>query len=263
MSEQLMGLAPEGALGYRLVIPTSTPDDMLRMSPPLDATGSQGHYSLCPFQAPYDIRLMDGQIYRVVWTGASGEVIPPKTDGAIPGLHFFLTSSASLVRAEAESTASDSVSTPGTESVKTEGSRSVTQTEVDTQRDGTPVLDPKQTTEALTLDEKPHAALGEKPIELIMPRIELLLCAGQFQEAKLLAEQMLAVSPLDLNSLTAVEQLLVELKQLGKDGSSPPAVVAPKPGRNQPCSCHSGKTYRRRCRTKGPQGAVPSAGRSQ
>ena len=216
--------APEGALGYRLMIPTSTPDDMLRMSPPLDATGSQGHYSLCPFQAPYDIRLMDGQIYRVVWTGASGEVIPPKTDGAIPGLHFFLTSSASSVRAEAESTASDSVSTPGTESVKTEGSRSVTQTEVDTQRDGTPVLDPKQTTEALTLDEKLHAALGEKPIELIMPRIELLLCAGQFQEAKLLAEQMLAVSPLDLNSLTAVEQLIVELKQLGKDGSSPPVI---------------------------------------
>ena len=298
MSEQLMGLAPEGALGYRLMIPTSTPDDMLRMSPPLDATGYQGHYSLCPFQAPYDIRLMDGQIYRVVWTGASGEVIPPKTDGAIPGLHFFLTSSASSVRAEAESPASDSVSTPGTESVKTEGSRSVTQTEVDTQRDGTPVLDPKQTTEALTLDEKLHAALGEKPIELIMPRIELLLCAGQFQEAKLLAEQMLAVSPLDLNSLTAVEQLIVVLGTLGKDEecgrlnqmfgndgflahgrrlmaevtaepesstsatlpSSPPTVVVPPPSRNQPCPCKSGKRYRHCCRPKGPQSAVSSAG---
>ena len=202
MVEQLTGLAPEGALGYRLLMPTRTPDDMPRLSPPLDATGYQGHYSLCPFQAPYDIRLMDGQTYRVVWIGASGEIISPKTAGTIPGLHFFLTSSVSSLRTEAESSSCGSVAA-GTESVKTEGSRSVTQTEVDTQRDGTPVLDPKQTTEALTLDEKLHAALGEKPIELIMPRIELLLCARQFQEARLLAEQMLAVSPLDLNSLTA------------------------------------------------------------
>lgn len=88
MAEQLTGLAPEGALGYRLVIPTRTLDDMPRLSPPLDATGHQGHYSLCPFQAPYDIRLMDGQTYRVVWIGASGEIISPKTDGTIPGLHF-------------------------------------------------------------------------------------------------------------------------------------------------------------------------------
>ena len=65
------------------------PDDVPRLSPPLDANGYQGHYSLRPFQAPYDIRLIDGQIYRVVWIGASGEVIPPKPDGTIPGLHFF------------------------------------------------------------------------------------------------------------------------------------------------------------------------------
>ena len=91
MAAQLNGLAPEGAVGYRLVLPTRTPDDIPRLSPPLDATGYQGHYSLCPFQAPYDIRLNDGQTYRVVWIGASGEVLPLKPDGTIPGLLFFLT----------------------------------------------------------------------------------------------------------------------------------------------------------------------------
>ncbi|MBL9043387.1 MAG: hypothetical protein JNM83_17370 [Myxococcales bacterium] len=114
MAEQLTGLAPEGALGYRLLMPTRTPDDMPRLSPPLDATGYQGHYSLCPFQVPYDIRLMDGQTYRVVWTGASGEIISPKTAGAIPGLHFFLTSSVSSLRTEAESSSCDSIAA-GTE----------------------------------------------------------------------------------------------------------------------------------------------------
>ena len=103
MSDQLRGLAPEGAVGYRLVLPTRSPDDVPRLSPPLDATGYQGHYSLSPFQAPYDIRLIDGQTYRVVWIGASGEVIPPKPDGTIPGLHFFLTSRAATVGVEAES----------------------------------------------------------------------------------------------------------------------------------------------------------------
>ena len=110
MSEQLTGLAPEGAVGYRLVLPTRTPDDVPRLSPPLDANGYQGHYSLRPFQARYDIRLIDGQIYRVVWIGASGEVIPPKPDGTIPGLHFFLTSSAAARGVEAESVAHESQS---------------------------------------------------------------------------------------------------------------------------------------------------------
>jgi len=108
MAEQLRSLAPEGAVGYRLVLPTRTHDDVLRLSPPLDATGCQGHYSLCPFQAPYDIRLIDGQTYRVVWIGASGEVIPPKSDGTIPGLHFFLNSCAEPVGVEAESGSGES-----------------------------------------------------------------------------------------------------------------------------------------------------------
>lgn len=110
MAAQLNGLAPEGAVGYRLVLPTRTPDDVPRLSPPLDASGYQGHYSLRPFQAPFDIRLTDGQTYRVVWIGASGEVIPPKPDGTIPGLHFFLTSGAVEAGMEAASDPRDSQS---------------------------------------------------------------------------------------------------------------------------------------------------------
>ncbi len=428
MAEQLAKLAPEGALGYRLVLPTRTPDDMPRLSPPLDATGYQGHYSLRPFQAPYDIRLMEGQTYRVVWTGASGEIVPPKANGTIPGLHFFLTSSDSSVQTEAESTSGDSASTAQTEPLQTASRASANKTEVDAQCNVTPielteipklardlgplvkeldaacrefaawhrsdrgqskssprdVLDPKQIahyltlterltealrgrplqmfvieilctgrlmhwmhailvflcqnerpTDALTLYEKLLSTLGEKPTELIIPRIELLLCARQFQDARLLAEQMLAVSPLDLNLLTAaatasqecgdynsaesylrrqyqtaldsfridlfvdtVEQLIAVLGKLGKEEecgrlnqmfgdngflahgrrlmaeatpepesstseplpSSPPAVVAPPPSRNQPCPCKSGKRYRHCCRPKGPQSAVSSAG---
>ena len=103
MADQLSGLAPEGAVGYRLVLPARTADDVPRLSPPLDATGYQGHYSLRPFQAPYDIRLIDGQTYRVVWIGESGEITSPKPDGTIPGLHYFLTSSAAAFGIEAES----------------------------------------------------------------------------------------------------------------------------------------------------------------
>jgi hypothetical protein len=60
---------------------------------------------------------MDGQTYRVVWMGVSGEVIPPKPNGTIPGLHFFLTSSMSPVGIEAEASSCDSASTDGTKSI--------------------------------------------------------------------------------------------------------------------------------------------------
>lgn len=83
--------APVGAVGYRLVFPSRTPDESPRLSPQLDGNGYQGSYSLTPFQAPYDIRLCDGQLYRVIWTGAVGEIILPKQDGTIPGLRFFLS----------------------------------------------------------------------------------------------------------------------------------------------------------------------------
>ena len=91
MEEQLARLAPVGAVGYRLVFPSRTPDESPRLSPQLDGNGYQGSYSLIPFQAPYDIRLCDGQLYRVIWTGEAGQIIVPKQDGTVPGLRFFLS----------------------------------------------------------------------------------------------------------------------------------------------------------------------------
>ena len=172
MAEQLRGLAPEGAVGYRLVLQTLTIDDVPRLSPPLDATGYQGHYSLSPFQAPYDIRLMDGQTYRVVWTGVSGEVIPPKPNGTIPGLHFFLTSSASPVGMEAETASCDSASTDGTKSINSESRVAATHTEAVQQREWTPVLDARLSTHNLTVTERLTKAMAT-----VLPALqELLTC---------------------------------------------------------------------------------------
>ncbi len=172
MAEQIRGLAPEGAVGYRLVLQTRSIDEVPRLSPPLDATGYQGHYSLSPFQAPYDIRLMDGQTYRVVWTGVSGEVIPPKPNGTIPGLHFFLTSSASPVGMEAEASSCDSASTDGTKSINSESRVAATHTEADQKRELTPVLDARLSTHNLTVTERLTKAMAT-----VLPALqELLTC---------------------------------------------------------------------------------------
>ncbi len=172
MAEQLRGLAPEGAVGYRLVLQTRTIDDVPRLSPPLDATGYQGHYSLSPFQAPYDIRLIDGQTYRVVWTGVSGEVIPPKPNGTIPGLHFLLTSSASPVGVEAEDSSFDSLSVDGTGPVTADTRVAATHTEADQKRELTPVLDARLSTHNLTMTERLTKAMAT-----VLPALqELLTC---------------------------------------------------------------------------------------
>lgn len=90
MEQQLRMQAPGDAVGYRLVLPPRPHDELPRLSPPIDVSGQIGSWSLRPFQAPNDIRLVDGQLYRVLWIGAAGDVIPPAQDGTIPGLHFHL-----------------------------------------------------------------------------------------------------------------------------------------------------------------------------
>jgi hypothetical protein len=49
-----------------------------------------GSWSLTPFQPPDDINLFEGQMYRVLWLSATGDIIPPKPDGVLPGLRFVL-----------------------------------------------------------------------------------------------------------------------------------------------------------------------------
>ncbi len=202
MAEQIRGLAPEGAVGYRLVLQTRTPNDVPRLSPPLAVTGYQGHYSLSPFQAPYDIRLMDGQTYRVVWTGVSGEVIPPKPDGTIPGLHFFLTSSTSPVGIEAEDSSCDSLSADGTEPVSPDTRVAGTETKVAQQREWTPFLDARQSAHNLTVTERLTKAMAT-----VLPALEeLLTCLTMVSDWTVkVGERSGTPFPSEVATATAVE----------------------------------------------------------
>jgi molecular chaperone GrpE (heat shock protein) len=91
MEQQLIEQAPDDAVGYRLVLPMRPNEDVPRMSPPMEISGRVPSWGLRPFQAPDDIRLVDSQVYRVLWTGTSGEIIPPKQNGNLPGLLFHLS----------------------------------------------------------------------------------------------------------------------------------------------------------------------------
>lgn len=65
-------------------------DELPRLSPPIGVDGVLSHWRLRPFQAPNDWRLTDGSLYRVLWVGASGEIVPPANERTIPGLLFHL-----------------------------------------------------------------------------------------------------------------------------------------------------------------------------
>ena len=90
MEQQLRLQAPEGATSYRLVLPPCQGERLPRFSSPIDETGQIRSYSLSPFEQPDDIHLFDGQMYRVLWISASGEILPPKRNGSLPGLRFWL-----------------------------------------------------------------------------------------------------------------------------------------------------------------------------
>ena len=100
MEQQLLAQAPTGAVAYRLVLPPSKGETAPRFSPPIDLSGRMGSWSLTPFQPPDDIHLFDGQMYRVLWISADGDIIPPKQDGVLPGLRFVLGSVESEVAAD-------------------------------------------------------------------------------------------------------------------------------------------------------------------
>ena len=66
--------ASSGARLHRLVLPPFVGERMPRFSPPIDEKGQIRSYSLSPFEQPDDIHLFDGQMYRVLWIGASGQL---------------------------------------------------------------------------------------------------------------------------------------------------------------------------------------------
>ena len=90
MEEQLRRQAPDGAVGYRLVLPLRSGEEWPRHSPPLFPNGQQTSWRLSPFEAPDDIRLVDGQVYRVLWVDEGGRLLTPRPERPLPGLRFFL-----------------------------------------------------------------------------------------------------------------------------------------------------------------------------
>jgi hypothetical protein len=86
---QILGQAPPGAVGYRLVFPLGT-RSMPKVAPTPDASGGLLFWSLAPFQIPDDIRIQDGHSYRLLWVDSQGRLIPPQHTTHLPALHAFL-----------------------------------------------------------------------------------------------------------------------------------------------------------------------------
>jgi len=87
--EQLRRQQPEGAAGYRLVLPARSPADTPKVVPAPDSQGGIRYWRLSPFEIPDDIRLQDGLSYRVVWVNAAGQPLAVMTP-YVPKLDFFL-----------------------------------------------------------------------------------------------------------------------------------------------------------------------------
>ena len=88
MCEQVTAQAPEGAVGYRLVLPCR--DGMLppKIIPRRNGAVHRAWYSLTPFEYPDDLRLCDGCWYRIVWIDSQGNRIRAERGAPIPGLCF-------------------------------------------------------------------------------------------------------------------------------------------------------------------------------
>ena len=88
-ADQLRKQQPEGAAGYRLVLPARSPAETPKIVPGPDSQGGIRYWRLEPFEIPDDIRLQDGLSYRVVWVSATGQPLSATTP-YVPSLYFFL-----------------------------------------------------------------------------------------------------------------------------------------------------------------------------
>lgn len=90
LREQVTSQAPEGAVGYRLVLPSRVLGDGLRLSPRRSRSREVAWYTLSPFEYPDDLRLCDGHWYHLVWYNAQGRRMRPTAEHGIPALYYFL-----------------------------------------------------------------------------------------------------------------------------------------------------------------------------
>lgn len=90
MGHQLATQAPAGAVGYRLVLAPQRAGDRPSLSPRKRLGEQRPFWALPPVHLPDDGRLKHGQLYRILWVDADGKSVPPKPDGGLPMLHYFL-----------------------------------------------------------------------------------------------------------------------------------------------------------------------------
>lgn len=84
LEQQVLSQVPPRAYRYCLVLGVIPQRSEPVMAP------EQGGWSLMPFEAPSDSRLLSGQTYRIVWLDRDGEAVPPLEWAPAPCLHFFL-----------------------------------------------------------------------------------------------------------------------------------------------------------------------------
>ena len=173
MDQQLLSQAPARAIGYRLVLSPQPHDELPRLSPAIGVDGTLSFWRLHPFQAPNDWRLVDGALYRVLWVGASGEIVQPMDERKLPGLLFHLH------QCDADRVPSDAIS--GDEANPT----ALAETTSNALIQPTPFVE-KPATEVATSEPK------ASPIEaeIIEVPIEVLRLAADLET---LAEELLAI----------------------------------------------------------------------
>ncbi len=88
--QQVRSQAPDGAAGYRLVLPIRAQTESPRIIPSADASGALRYYRLDPFELPDDLRLQDGHSYRILWVDSQGQPLAPKGTQSLPALYVFL-----------------------------------------------------------------------------------------------------------------------------------------------------------------------------
>ncbi len=89
--EQVVSQAPNGAVGYRLVLPHREGILPPKLIPRRTRSCPNTAYSLTPFEYPDDLRLFDGFWYRIVWIDSQGNRIRAERGAPIPGLCFVLS----------------------------------------------------------------------------------------------------------------------------------------------------------------------------
>jgi hypothetical protein len=90
IEHQLTMQAPEGAVGYRLIIAPQRAGERPSLAPRKRLGEDRPFWALTPVHLPDDSRLQDGQKYRILWVRRDGTAVPPKPGSGLPMLHYFL-----------------------------------------------------------------------------------------------------------------------------------------------------------------------------